>query len=76
MNDMGIEMIEDFRSYREKMNEKLLSQDNKVIKRIFNLDTNAYMDGALTARAKEMLGLGGVNKKRRMRIGYFTSGIS
>jgi AhpD family alkylhydroperoxidase len=54
---MGTEMINSFRSYREKMNEKLLAQDNKVIKRIFNLDTNAYMDGALTARTKEMLGL-------------------
>ncbi len=40
-------MIETFRAYREKMNEKLLAQDNKVIKRIFNLDTNAFMDGAL-----------------------------
>lgn len=54
---MGNEMINSFRKYREEMNEKLLAQDNKVIKRIFNLDTNAYMDGALTARTKEMLGL-------------------
>ena len=54
---MGDNMIDSFREYREKMNEKLLAQDNKVIKRIFNLDTNAYMDGALTAKTKEMLGL-------------------
>ena len=54
---MGADMIDTFRSYREKMNEKLLAQDNKVIKRIFNLDTNAYMDGALTTKTKEMLGL-------------------
>ena len=54
---MGTDMIDSFREYREKMNEKLLAQDNKVIKRIFNLDTNAYMDGALTAKTKEMLGL-------------------
>ena len=53
---MGADMIDTFRFYREKMNEKLLAQDNKVIKRIFNLDTNAYMDGALTAKTKEMLG--------------------
>ena len=51
---MGIAMIEAFRSYREKMNEKLLAQDNKVIRRIFNLDTNAYLDGALTAKTKEI----------------------
>ncbi len=51
------EMINEFRSYREKMNQKLLAADNKVIKRIFNLDTNTYTDGALTAGVKEMLGL-------------------
>jgi AhpD family alkylhydroperoxidase len=51
------ELIEDFRSYREKMNEKLLSQNNKVISRIFNLDTNAFKAGALSARVKELLGL-------------------
>jgi AhpD family alkylhydroperoxidase len=54
---MGKEIIDEFRSYREKMNEKLLAQDNKVIKRIFNLDSNTYVDGALPAKVKEMLGL-------------------
>ncbi len=54
---MNQDIIEEFRSYREKMNEKLLAQDNKIIKRIFNLDTNAYTDGALPGRVKEMLGL-------------------
>jgi len=40
------------------MNERLLSADNnKIIKRIFNLDTNTYMKGALDIRTKEMLGL-------------------
>ncbi len=51
------EKIEEFRSYREKMNEKLLAGNNKVIKRIFNLDTNTYMEGALSSKVKEMLGL-------------------
>ena len=55
---MGDNMIDSFREYRKKMNDKLLAQDNKVIKRIFNLDTNTYKDGALTAKTKEMLGLG------------------
>ena len=54
---MAKEIIDEFRSYREKMNERLLAQDNKVLKRIFNLDTNSYLDGALPARVKEMLGL-------------------
>lgn len=49
--------IEEFRSYREKMNERLLKNDNLVIKRFFNLDTKAYMEGALSTREKEMLGL-------------------
>ena len=49
--------LEEFRSYRSKMNERLLAADNKIIKRIFNLDTNTYMDGALSAKVKEMLGL-------------------
>jgi AhpD family alkylhydroperoxidase len=51
------EKIEEFRTYREKMNEKLLAGNNKVIKRIFNLDTNTYMEGALSSKVKEMLGL-------------------
>ena len=49
--------IEEFRDYRSKMNEKILASNNKVIKRIFNIDTNTYMDGALSAKVKEMLGL-------------------
>ena len=51
------DMVERFRDYRARMNEKILAADNKVMKRIFNLDTNTYMDGALPARVKEMLGL-------------------
>jgi len=49
--------VKEFNEYRSRMNEKLLASDNKVIKRIFNLDTNAYMDGALDVKTKEMLGL-------------------
>jgi AhpD family alkylhydroperoxidase len=39
------------------MNKRLLATDNKIIKRIFNLDTNTYMDGALSSREKELMGL-------------------
>jgi AhpD family alkylhydroperoxidase len=50
--------VEEFNSYRQKMNEKLLAApNNKLIKRIFNVDTNAYMKGALDVKTKEMLGL-------------------
>lgn len=49
--------LREYREYRSKMNEKLLNDDNKIIKRIFNLDTNAYAPGALDVKTKEMLGL-------------------
>lgn len=55
---MKMNSIETFNAYRSKMNEKLLAApNNKVIKRIFNVDTNAYMEGALDIKTKEMLGL-------------------
>lgn len=50
-------LVKEFNDYRAVMNEKLLADDNKVIKRIFNLDTNAYMEGALDVKTKELLGL-------------------
>lgn len=49
--------VKEFNEYREKMNEKILSADNIVLKRLFNLDTNTYAEGALDVRVKEMLGL-------------------
>ncbi len=49
--------IEEFNAYRSKMNDKLLADNNKIIKRIFNLDTNAYAKGALDVKTKELLGL-------------------
>ena len=49
--------IDDFNSYRAKMNDKILSQDNLVLKRLFNLDTNTNAEGALNVKTKEMLGL-------------------
>jgi AhpD family alkylhydroperoxidase len=49
--------VDQFEEYRSKMNERILSVDNKVIKRIFNVDTNAYTDGALPVKTKELLGL-------------------
>ncbi|HEX2934715.1 MAG TPA: carboxymuconolactone decarboxylase family protein, partial [Bacteroidales bacterium] len=51
------EKINEFRAYRAKMNEQILSKDNLVLKRLFNLDTNTYTDGALSSKTKEMLGL-------------------
>lgn len=48
---------EEFNAYRTRMNDVLLAQQNKVLNRLFNLDTNTYLDGALPAKTKEMLGL-------------------
>jgi AhpD family alkylhydroperoxidase len=50
-------LIEEFNEYRAKMNERILAEDNKVIKRFFNLDTNTYADGNLDVKTKEMIGL-------------------
>jgi len=49
--------VDEFNSYRAKMNDKILGDNNKIIKRIFNLDTNAFAEGALDKKTKELLGL-------------------
>jgi AhpD family alkylhydroperoxidase len=49
--------VDQFNDYRSRMNEKILSGDNLIIKRIFNLDTNAYQEGALDVKSKELIGL-------------------
>ena len=51
------DIVNEFNEYRSKMNEKLLADNNKIVKRIFNLDTNAYAEGALDVKTKELLGL-------------------
>ncbi|PTN07929.1 carboxymuconolactone decarboxylase family protein [Mangrovibacterium marinum] len=51
------DLIDDFGAYREKMNEKILGSNNKVLKRIYSIDTLAYQEGALPVATKEMLGL-------------------
>lgn len=48
---------EEFRRYRQKMNERILRSNNTVIKRIYSVDTLAYEPGVLDAKTKEMLGL-------------------
>jgi AhpD family alkylhydroperoxidase len=49
--------VKEFNEYRQKINEKILSSDNLVLKRLFNLDTNTYAEGALASKVKEMIGL-------------------
>ena len=50
-------LVEDFNAYRSKMNEKIMASDSLIVKRIFNLDTNAYAKGHLDVKSKELIGL-------------------
>ena len=49
--------VEEFQTFRSKMNERILGADNRTIKRFFGVDTLTYEPGKLDARTKEMLGL-------------------
>lgn len=49
--------VQEFNEYRQVMNDKILAADNKILKRIFNLDTNAFTEGHLPVKTKELLGL-------------------
>ena len=50
-------LVNEFNDYRAKMNEVILSKNNLVMKRLWNLDTNTYEAGALDVKTKEVLGL-------------------
>ena len=50
--------VKEFNEYRARMNDRLMQEDQKILKRIFNLDTNAFMEGHLPIKTKELLGLG------------------
>lgn len=49
--------VNEFVEFRKRMNERILDQDNQVVRRFFALDTQTYKDGALPVKTKEMLGL-------------------
>lgn len=51
------QLVNEFNEYRTKMNEIILSKNNLVMKRLWNLDTNTYEAGALDKKTKELLGL-------------------
>lgn len=51
------DLVQEFNDYRTRMNEVILSKNNLVMKRLWNLDTNTYEDGELDKKTKEMLGL-------------------
>lgn len=49
--------LTEFNAYRQQMNDRILAQDNQVVRRFFALDTQTYKPGALDLKTKEMLGL-------------------
>jgi len=49
--------IQEFNDYRSRMNDRIMAQDNKVIKRFWSLDNQTYQPEVLDTRTKEMLGL-------------------
>jgi len=51
------DLINEFNNYRSAMNDLILSKDNLVMKRLWNLDGNAYAAGALDPKTKELIGL-------------------
>ena len=53
MNDR----VNEFTAFRKRMNERILAEDNQVVRRFFALDTQTYKAGALDLKTKEMLGL-------------------
>ena len=49
--------LDEFQSYRTRMNERIAGINHLGIHRFFNLDANAYKDGDLPGKTKELLGL-------------------
>lgn len=49
--------VAEFTAFRERMNDRILAEDNQVVRRFFALDTQAFREGALEHKTKELLGL-------------------
>ena len=49
--------LDEFQTYHTRMNTRISQLDHLGLKRFFALDNDAYQDGALSAREKELLGL-------------------
>lgn len=57
MGSDSVSSLNEFKEFREKMNEKILGSGHLGIKRFFTLDTKAFQPGALDVKTKELLGL-------------------
>ena len=49
--------VNEFRAYRAEMNERILSSGFRDFNKFFALDNKAYIEGALNAKTKELMGL-------------------
>ena len=49
--------INEFKAYRTEMNERILNSGFRDFNKFFALDNKAYIDGALNAKTKELMGL-------------------
>ena len=52
-----MDIVKQFNDYRNRMNVRISGSDSLILKRIFNLDTNAYVPGILDIKTKELIGL-------------------
>ena len=69
------ERVRQFNEYRRKMNERLLATDNRVLKRMFSLDSLTYADGgALDVKSKELMGASRDEIIETMSIGLVVGG--
>ncbi|MBU6509965.1 MAG: carboxymuconolactone decarboxylase family protein [Gammaproteobacteria bacterium] len=49
--------VKEFNEFRRRMNARILAEDNRVIKRVFSVDSLTYAAGALPVKTKHLLGL-------------------
>jgi ribonuclease HI len=51
------ELARRFIETRNRLNENVDQADNYLVKRFYNLDHNTYLEGAMSAKYKELMGL-------------------
>jgi AhpD family alkylhydroperoxidase len=49
--------VKAFTEFRQRMNERILAEPNRVVRRFFALDTQTYQAGVLDVKTKELCGL-------------------
>lgn len=49
--------VNEFHAYRSEMNERILNSGFRDFNKFFALDNKAYINGALSAKTKELMGL-------------------